>query len=72
MQAIFAARKFKNLPLFDTTMVNKRWLKSTSSAIEMTNQLHDPNIHVYFQIGTNINSQVQGGTVKAAAYNEVL
>ncbi len=64
---IFAARKFLNMPLFDSKMIHKRWLKSTLSD-PLPEANFQPNLIYNFQTATNISSAIQRGTNKPS-YN---
>ena len=67
---IFAVRKYLNMSIFESSMINKRWLKST---IDSTTEYPDNNTNVLFDfnIPTNISSTAQRNTTKSQSYNEV-
>jgi uncharacterized Zn finger protein len=67
---IFAARKFLNMPLFDSKMIHKRWLKSTLSD-PLPEANFQSNLIYNFQTATNISSAIQRETNKSASYNEI-
>ena len=68
---IFATRKHSNLPLFDPTMIHKRWLKTTITNELPVEGIYQTNLTYNYHIGTNISSSIPKGTNKAANYNEI-
>ena len=58
------------MPLFDSKMIHKRWLKSTLSD-PLPEANFQPNLIYNFQTATNISSAIQRGTNKSASYNQI-